>query len=80
MPRGAEGGISVTVDRLPDGAVMLENADGTHTFRWLTGSDDEGEHVFRFTAVDDDGRSVIDTQDAMVVVGDPTLGGSYPAQ
>ena len=80
VPRDAEDGVSVTVDRLPEGAAMLENADGTHTFRWLTGPDDEGEHVFRFTAVDDDGRTVLGTRDATVVVGDPTLGGSYPAR
>jgi len=80
VARDSDGTVSVSIDRLPDDAVMAENGDGTHTFRWLTGPDDEGEHVFRFTAVDADGITVIGSRDAIILVGDPSLGGSYPAR
>ena len=80
VARDSDGTVSVSIDRLPDDAVMAENGDGTHTFRWLTGPDDEGEHVFRFTAFDADGTTVIDSRDAIILVGDPSLGGSYPAR
>lgn len=80
VTRNAAEPVSVTVDRLPDDAVIAENADGTHTFRWLTDLDDEGEHVFRFTALDADGTTVVDTRNAIIVIGDPSLGGSYPAR
>lgn len=80
VTRHTDGPVSVTVDRLPDDAAMVENADGTHTFRWLTGLDDQGEHVFRFTATHGDGETVIDTRNVTILVGDPSLGGSYPAR
>lgn len=80
VTRDADKPVLVTVDRLPDDGVIAENTDGTHTLRWLTDLDDEGERVFRSTAMDVDGTTVIDTQDAIIVIGDPSRGGSYPAR
>lgn len=71
--------LTVTVDRLPGNAHFLENHDGSRTFVWQTGVADEGEHLFRFTAIHPDDTELVATRDAMIIIGDPTSGGSQPA-
>jgi len=44
--------IVVQVDNLPNGASFDPNASGIRQFQWRPGTADQGEHTFRFTAVD----------------------------
>lgn len=78
-PRDPNGkALTVTVDRMPGNAQFLENHDGSRTFVWQTGIADEGEHLFRFTAVHPDDTEFVATRDAMIIIGDPSSGGSQP--
>lgn len=69
---------AVHVDRLPRNASFERNVDGSRTFYWRTGHLDQGEHVFRFTANHPDDPSLLSYSDAVIIVGDPSKGGSAP--
>ncbi|ASJ75416.1 hypothetical protein [Granulosicoccus antarcticus] len=60
------------VDRLPYTASFEANGDGSRTFYWDTDNDDEGEHVFRFTAINPGDTLQRASREVMIVVGDPT--------
>lgn len=70
----------VQVDRLPRNASFDENPDGSRTFHWLTSDRDQGEHRFRFTAMNAVDSSLRDTREVTVIVGDPTRGKTVPSQ
>ena len=70
----------VQIDRLPRTARFDEAEDGSRTFHWLTGERDQGEHLFRLTAVNLEDAALRDTTEIVVIVGDPTRGKSAPAQ
>jgi len=67
------------IDRLPNGASFDENDDGTRTFYWPTTLSDQGEHIFRFTAIHPVDADLRVSSEAMIVVGDPSAEGSRPA-
>lgn len=67
------------VDRLPDSASFDDNLDGTRTFYWPTSQDEQGEHIFRFTAIHPVDVSQRVSTEVMVVIGDPSAQGSEPA-
>ncbi len=66
------------VDRLPKGASFEASDGGSRTFYWRTGNKDEGEHVFRFTAINPVDASLRDSHEVMIVVGDPTKSRTRP--
>lgn len=66
------------VDRLPSGATFDLNEDGTRTFHWVTSASDQGEHVFRFTAVNPRDANQVLNKELLIVVGDPAAPGSMP--
>ena len=66
------------VDRLPGEASFDENKDGTRTFYWPTTLSDQGEHIFRFTAIHPRDADKRVSRDALIVVGDPSAEGSRP--
>ena len=66
------------VDRLPRGARFEASDGGSRTFYWRTDNKDEGEHVFRFTAINPVDASLRDSHDVMIVVGDPTRNRTRP--
>jgi len=70
----------VQIDRLPRTARFDEAEDGSRTFHWLTGERDQGEHLFRLTAVNLEDAALRDTTEIVVIVGDPTRSKSAPAQ
>ncbi len=66
------------VDRLPPSASFDDNYDGTRTFFWPTSDADQGEHVFRFTAIHHRNVNLRVSTDVLIVVGDPDAPGSAP--
>lgn len=68
----------VQIDRLPRNASFEENSDGSRTFHWLTGDRDQGEHRFRFTAMNTLDSTLRDEQEITVIVGDPTRAATQP--
>lgn len=60
------------VDRLPRNASFEINEDGGRTFRWETGENDQGEHLFRFSAFNPRAPQQRSVQEVLMVVGDPT--------
>ena len=60
------------VDRLPRNASFEANEEGGRTFRWETGENDQGEHLFRFTAFNPRAPQERSVQEVLMVVGDPT--------
>lgn len=68
----------VRVDRLPGRASFDGNADGSRTFYWRTDTKDEGEHVFRFTAINPEDTRLRASREVMIVVGDPSKNTTRP--
>ena len=68
------------VDRIPRDASFDANSDGSRTFFWQTGDRDQGEHVFRFTAVNPREPDLRSFKDVLIVVGDPTRNKTAPVQ
>lgn len=66
------------VDRIPRDASFDGNDDGSRTFFWQTGDRDQGEHVFRFTAVNPREPNLRSYQDVLIIVGDPTRNKTAP--
>jgi len=66
------------VDRIPRDASFDGNDDGSRTFFWQTGDRDQGEHVFRFTAVNPREPELRSFRDVLIVVGDPTRNKTAP--
>lgn len=66
------------VDRLPLNASFDDNYDGTRSFYWETTESDQGEHIFRFTAIHHRNANQRVSTDVLIVVGDPAAGGSAP--
>lgn len=66
------------VDRLPRRASFDANDDGSRTFRWQTQEDDQGEHLFRFTAFNPRAPLQRVRQEVLIIVGDPTLNVTLP--
>ena len=68
------------VDRIPRDASFDANDDGSRTFYWQTGDRDQGEHLFRFTAVNPREPNLRSFKDVLIVVGDPTRNKTEPQQ
>ena len=68
----------VHIDRLPGRASFDLNANGTRTFHWPTTPADQGEHIFRFTAVHSKDASRVAIKEVLIVIGDPAAPGSRP--
>ncbi len=66
------------VDRLPKRASFEAGEGGSRTFYWRTDNKDEGEHVFRFTAINPVDASLRTSHEVMIVVGDPTKSRTRP--
>ena len=66
------------VDRLPPNASFADNFDGTRTFRWSPTEADQGEHIFRFTAIHHDNVNQRVSTDVLIIVGDSNGPGSKP--
>lgn len=66
------------VDRIPRDASFDGNDDGSRTFFWQTGDRDQGEHVFRFTAVNPREPNLRSFRDVLIIVGDPTRNKTAP--
>jgi len=66
------------IDRLPKGASFEDNEDGTRTFFWQTTLSDQGEHIFRFTAIHSENPNKRVSAETSVIVGDPSAEGSRP--
>ena len=67
------------VDRLPRRASFDVSEGGGRLFYWRTDTQDEGEHVFRFTAINPLDASLRSSREVMIVVGDPTRNRTRPA-
>ncbi len=70
----------VQIDRLPRNASFDENSDGSRTFHWMTSDRDQGEHRFRFTALNTQDSTLRDEHEVTIIVGDPTRGKTVPSQ
>ncbi|MGQ7843444.1 hypothetical protein ACUNV4_03125 [Granulosicoccus sp. 3-233] len=66
------------IDRLPRNASFEANEEGGRTFRWETGDNDQGEHLFRFTAFNPRAPEQRSVQEVLMVVGDPSLKVTLP--
>jgi len=66
------------IDRLPSRASFDTNATGSRTFYWPTTPADQGEHIFRFTAVHPRDASQVAVKEVLIVIGDPAAPGSRP--
>ena len=69
----------LSIDRLPRNATFEENSLGSYTFYWQPRDADQGIHTFKLTATHPDNREVHDTGFFTVVVGDPSLSATQPA-
>lgn len=67
------------IDRLPRNASFDINPDGSRTFYWQTSDRDQGEHVFRFSAINPEQLNLRDSQEVLVIVGDPSRNKTLPA-
>jgi len=78
-PSSEDGSVPVLlVDRVPRTASFDSNKDGSRTFFWQTGERDQGEHVFRFTAVNPREPNLRSYRDVLIIVGDPTRNQTAP--
>lgn len=68
------------VDRLPRNASFDANADGSRTFYWQTGDRDQGEHVYRFTAINPNESYLRTEREVLIVIGDPSRNKTLPAE
>ncbi|MEE9322647.1 MAG: hypothetical protein V3U76_19555 [Granulosicoccus sp.] len=68
------------IDRLPRNASLDRSEKGWYTFYWLTSRKDQGEHRFRLSVVHPDDASLRVSQDAVVIVGDPSFGSTVPSE
>ena len=68
----------ILIDRLPARAGFYENLDGSRTFHWPTESRDQGEHLFRITAVHPNDDALRSRAEMLVIVGNPTFGRTTP--
>jgi hypothetical protein len=78
-PDGDAVSVSASSDDLPDGWEFTDNNDGTGTFNWITGFDDEGSYHVTFTIADNEFEV---TEDVLVSIGDvnrPPVWGDVPA-
>ena len=66
------------VDRLPRNASFDENQDGSRTFYWQTSNKDQGEHLFRFTAIHPKDANLRAWREILIVVGDPSRSTTAP--
>ena len=66
------------VDRLPPSGSFDDNGDGTRTFYWPTSDSDQGEHIFRFTAIHHSNVNQRISTEVLIVVGDPAAPGTRP--
>jgi len=66
------------VDRLPRNASFDENQDGSRTFYWQTSDKDQGEHLFRFTAIHPMDSALRAWREILIVVGDPSRSSTAP--
>jgi hypothetical protein len=67
------------IDRLPRNASFDANEDGSRTFYWQTGDKDQGEHLFRFTAINPQDSRLQSWNEILIVVGDPSRNKTIPA-
>lgn len=78
-PEAEDGTVPVLlVDRIPRDASFDGNEDGSRTFFWQTGDRDQGEHVFRFTAVNPREPNLRTFRDVLIIVGDPSRNKTAP--
>ncbi len=78
-PKAEDGTVPVLlVDRIPRDASFDGNEDGSRTFYWQTGDRDQGEHVFRFTAVNPREPNLRSFRDVLIIVGDPSRNKTAP--
>ncbi len=78
-PKAEDGTVPVLlVDRIPRDASFDGNEDGSRTFFWQTGDRDQGEHVFRFTAVNPREPDLRSFRDVLIIVGDPSRNKTAP--
>ncbi len=68
----------VQIDRLPGTASFEINDDGSRTFRWQTSKSEQGDHLFRFTAIARDNVADRASMNVRVIVGDPTITQTQP--
>ena len=66
------------IDRLPQNASFEKNTQGSYNFYWQTSGRDNGEHLFRVTAIHPDNRAITASQDLTIVVGDPSRNKTVP--
>lgn len=81
VPRMPDQSASILhVDRLPENASFDDNFDGTRTFFWRTTNADEGEHVFRFTAIHHENVNQRVSTEVLIVIGDPDKKSTNPVE
>ena len=69
----------VQIDRLPGNASFDFNKAKEHrVFHWPTTPADQGEHVFRFTAVNPNDATQRAVKEVLIVIGDPAAPGTRP--
>lgn len=66
------------VDRLPRRASFEANVDGSRTFRWQTDNKDQGEHLFRFSALHPRAPQLRSYREVLIIVGDPSYNITRP--
>lgn len=81
VPRMPDKSASILhVDRLPKNASFDDNYDGTRTFYWRTTNVDQGEHVFRFTAIHHENVNQRISTEVLIVIGDPGINSTAPVE
>ncbi|MFK7856614.1 MAG: hypothetical protein AB8B79_21035 [Granulosicoccus sp.] len=73
------GKVILQVDRLPRNASFDENKDGSRSFYWQTSDKDQGEHLFRFTAIHPRYSDLRAWREVLIVIGDPSRSSTSPA-
>jgi hypothetical protein len=69
----------VQIDRLPANASFDANPDGSRSLYWQTSDRDQGEHLFRITAINPQDTRRRAHEEILIVVGDPTRSRTTPA-
>lgn len=72
--------VILQVDRLPRNASFDEGKDGSRTFYWQTSDKDQGEHLFRFTAIHPRYSDLRAWREVLIVIGDPSRSSTSPAE
>lgn len=81
VPRMPDQSASILhVDRLPRNASFADNFDGTRTFFWRTTEADQGEHVFRFTAIHHENVNQRVSTEVLIIIGNPGAASSLPQE